>query len=512
MNIKAAFKSRQAKWITTVIILLGNALLWIIPSNVAYLIAQNRDVLLGRYSLGHLTALFFLIPISAAMLYLTWANERNETERRFKVIAISLSVLVSLVVMDIVARLVLSKRYVAEQTYFHRPINIVEAGTAKDVPEEAFLYPRTPPGYPDIEYILTTDKRGFRNKTNLERYDVVVLGDSFAEGSRVTDDDAWPALLAQKNNLTVYNLGMSSGHPGTYLETLKKFGPELSPKIALCLLCEGNDFRDENFKEKNSTSDQLKELFKTSPIRNALKNLFLRCFGSAPAARPVRNSLVGEAGPRVDGISNGARPTTDTNKPADPNKNTALKPPDQSTNPISWLPVAVPEGPDGKYYTFKVKSLLEHFVTDRQFLSEKGVKKTFAALREIKRMCAEKGIRLIIAYAPDKTHVLLPLITRTVSPEQLRAFMALREKNLPPADKLLDVLLPRLDVQEFAVRDFCRTESIEFISLTEPLRRTIAEGAQAYFTYDQHWTPLGHKIVAETLAQYLQTTDKASNQ
>jgi len=510
MSVKAALKSRQAKWITTVIILLANALLWIIPSNVPYLIAQNRDVLLGRYSLGHFTALFLLIPISAAMLYLTWANERNEKERRFKVITISLCVLVSLIVMDIVARLVLPRRYVAEQTYFHRPPNTIQTGTAKDVPEEAFLYPRTPPGHPDIEYTLTTDKRGFRNKTDLERYDVVVLGDSFAEGSCVTDDDAWPALLAQKSNLTVYNLGMSAGHPGTYLETLKKFGPELSPKTVVCLLCEGNDFRDENFKEKNGIADQLEGHFKTSPLRNALKSLLIRCFGSTPAARPVRNSLVGEAGPRVDGISNGARPASGTNEPAKPNENTAQAPPDQSTSPVSWLPVAVPEGPDGKYYTFKVKSLLEHFVTDRQFLGEKGVKKTFAALREIKKLSAEKGIRLIIAYAPDKPHVLLPLITKTVSPEQLRAFMALKGKNLPPADKLLDALLPRLDVQESAVRDFCRTESIEFISLTEPLRRIIAEGAQAYFTYDQHWTPIGHKIVAETICQYLQTAGKAS--
>jgi len=490
MSIKAALKSRQAKWIATVIILLANALLWIIPSNVAYLIAQNRDVLLGRYSLGHFTALFLLIPISAAMLYLTWANERNEKERRFKVIAISLSVLVSLIVMDIVARLVFPKRYVAEQTYFHRPPNAIQAGTAKDVPEEAFLYPRTPPGYPDIEYTLTTDKRGFRNKTDLDRYDVVVLGDSFAEGSRVTDDEVWPALLTQKSNLTVYNLGMSSGHPGTYLETLKKFGPELSPEIALCLLYEGNDFRESNFEEANSLSNQIEHYFKTSPLRNTIKNLLIRCFGSAPAARP----------------------TTDTNKPADPNKNTAPKPPGQSTSPISWLPVSVPEGPNGKYYTFTVKSLLEHSVTDRQFLGEKGTKKTFAALREIKKICAEKDVRLIIAYAPDKPHVLLPLIARTVPPEQLRAFMALKGKKLPPADKLLDVLLPRLDVQEFAIRDFCRTESIEFISLTEPLRLIIAEGAQAYFTYDSHWTPIGHKIVAETICQYLQTAGKASNQ
>ena len=163
----------------------------------------------------------------------------------------------------------------------------------------------------------------------------------------------------------------------------------------------------------------------------------------------------------------------------------------------------MPPGPNGKHYTFKIKRLLEHFVTKEAFLESQGVKKTFAALRDIKNLCTEKDIRLIIVYAPDKPHLLLPLITEIVSPEQLRAFMELKQRKLPSAETLYETLIPRLKVQESAVEDFCRTESIEFLSLTRPLRQATADGTQTYFTYDQHWTPLGHKIVAEALCEQI---------
>ena len=70
MGAKPVTKSNRVKWIKTGIILSANALLWVVPSNVAYLIAQNRHVPLGRYSVGHLTALLLLIPISVMLLYL----------------------------------------------------------------------------------------------------------------------------------------------------------------------------------------------------------------------------------------------------------------------------------------------------------------------------------------------------------------------------------------------------------------------------------------------------------
>ncbi|MGD8499368.1 MAG: hypothetical protein PVJ86_01900 [Phycisphaerales bacterium] len=464
--------------------MLANILLWAIPSNTAYLIAQHRDVLLGRYSVGHLTTSFLFVPVSILMLYLIWSNEQNKRQRHFKAMTLSVCVIVSIFVVDLLVRITEAKRYVRHEGFYHRQPNTVSHGTSHDVPEKAFEYSTMRPGYPDIEYTLTVDKRGFRNKADPEKCDVITLGDSFAEGSNVSDDQVWPVLLAEKSKLTVYNLGMSAGHPGTYLETLKRFGLELSPKVLVCMLYEGNDFRDSNFRRKSGLSYSISTYFKASPLRRAIRDSMIRCFGATGTSEP-ESDVSTKQNPGPDGES-------------------APAPADNATKTLSWLPVAVPDGPNAKYYTFTVKRLLTHFITKQEFLRLRGCRKTFEALRQIKKICSQNSIRLVIVYAPDKPHTLLPLIEREVPPGELRAFMALKERNLPPAEKLMATLSTRLHVQETAVEEFCGAESIEFVSLTEPLRQSMAEGSQAYFTYDQHWTPIGHEIVAKTVRSHLQ--------
>ena len=478
----APSRANLGKWINTTITILINAALWIIPSNVPYLIAQNRDVLLGRYSLERLAAILLILPVSIASLYLTWSTPQKKKERQFKVMAVAISVLICLLVVDTGLRLAQPKTYIVRQSYLHRTPNAKYAGLYRDVPEKAFLYATTPPAYPDIEYTLTTDKRGFRNQTDFEKYDLIAIGDSFTEGSNIADDQTWPALLAQKTQLTVYNLGMSAGNPVSYLETLSKFGLQLSPKIVLCMLYEGNDFRDANFRNKNSVREHLNRYVDGSPVRNTLKQFLIRSLASNPSVRPQ-----GDAKTQLDRKDEAKSPTTD--KTAD--------------GPLSWLPVGVPEGPDSGYYTFKVKRLLDHYVTRESFGKSKGCKKTCESLARIKETCDRNNARLIVLYAPDKPHTLVPLLKGIVTPGQLRAFMALRAKNLPPAEKLMDVVAERLEVQESAFEDFCRTQSMEFLSLTAPLRAAIARGKQAYFTYDQHWTPIGHEIIVNALSAYI---------
>ncbi|UCG46230.1 MAG: hypothetical protein JSU94_12070 [Phycisphaerales bacterium] len=477
----ALSRANLGKWINTTITILINAALWIIPSNVPYLIAQNRDVLLGRYSLERLVAILVIVPISIASLYLTWSPAQKKKERQFKVMAVAISVLICLLIVDTGLRLAQPKRYIVRQSYLHRTPNAKYTGLYQDVPEKAFLYATTPPAYPDIEYTLTTDKRGFRNQTDLEEYDLIAIGDSFTEGSNIADNQSWPALLAQKTQLTVYNLGMSAGNPASYLETLSKFGLQLSPRIVLCMLYEGNDFRDANFRNKNSFREHLNRYADSSPVRNALKQFLVRSLASNPGARPK-----GDSQAEADREDQAKSPATD--KTAD--------------GPLSWLPVGIPEGPGSRYYTFKVKRLLDHYVTRESFRKSKGCKKTCQSLARINETCRRNNARLIVLYAPDKPHTIVPLLNGIVTPEQLRAFMALREKNLPPVEKLMGVLAERLEVQESTFEDFCRAESIEFLSLTAPLREAIAQGKQAYFTYDQHWTPVGHEIVVNALSAY----------
>jgi len=310
-------KKDLGQWIITAAVIVVNLLFWVIPSDLAYNVAQQRDILLGRYTIEHLTTLLLLIPVSVLILCSVWSKKKKRTkEDWFRFVALSISVIFSVVIADIFLRLIQHKRYVKRDDYYHRILNTTRSGIAQDIPKTAFSYPMKPPGYPDIEYTLTVDNRGFRNKSDLEKYDVAVLGDSFTEGSNVSDEQAWPALFAQKTDSTVYNLGMSAGSPVTYLQTLKKFGLELSPKIVVCMLYEGNDFRRANFSpDKRNKSRSLKNLFKTSPLRRSIMKALIRCLG------PVNNNRY-----RIRDYQDNFL------KPSHP------------LYAVSWLPLAIPEG------------------------------------------------------------------------------------------------------------------------------------------------------------------------
>jgi len=473
-------KNNLGRWITTIAVVLTNLIIWVIPSDLAYNVAQHRDILLGRYTVERVTTILLLAIASALILNGIWSrkkkNAKEKKEDNFKFIALSISIIVSLLVVDVSMRVIQRRQYFKNESFYHRVPNTVQHGINKDVPPTAFSYPQTSVGYPDVEYTLTIDNKGFRNKTELDKYDIVVLGDSFTEGSHVSDGQAWPFLLAAKSNLTVYNLGMSAGSPVTYLETLKRFGLNRAPKIVICMLYEGNDFRSSNFDE-NKKAEQgwnLKTYFDTSPLRYSIKNALIRCLG------PINSNRFKNTGSKANQAQ--------------------LYPPSHPLYAVSWLPLAIPDSPDAKYYAFKIKRLLAHFISEDDFLDSQGCKLTFQRLREIKKVCDENNIRFVIAYAPDKPHVLLPIVEDTLCPDKLRAFMALKEKNLPAADKLVEALMGRLNVQESAAEAFCRREQIEFVSMTQPLRQRISKGLQAYYTYDQHWTPIGHEIAADALS------------
>lgn len=314
---------------------------------------------------------------------------------------------------------------------------------------------------------------------------MVTLGDSFTEGSHVSDNQSWPVLLAQKSNSKIYNLGMSGGDPATYMETLEKFGLKLSPKTVICTFYEGNDFRSSNFSEnENRGLPSLSDIFKTSPIRNSMKRALIRSLS------PVNKN----------------RFKTPDDKKATYNQ------PSHPLYAVSWLPVKIPEGPNAKFYTFKIKRLTTHFITEEALLKSVGLQKSLIYLGDINDLCAKHKIRFVVVYIPDKPHLVMPLLKNKLPPEQLHAFMALREEDLPTPEKLLDVLLERIEIHEASVEKFCHDKGIEFVSLTKPMRDAISNGQQAYYTYDQHWTPVGHEIAAEILYKYLSNSREVNLQ
>jgi hypothetical protein len=471
-------KDKTIRIALTVIILGALAAMWAQQSDLAYNVAQQRAILLGRYTLETTLMLLIVTPILLCVLYGLWKKKNTDNDphakriAEFKLIALFVSILMAMIFVDVAMRLAKRKMYVGEEGSYHRAPGQVFTGVFRDRPEFAFTYPNAAKGYPDVSYTLTVDDQGFRNPVKYPQYDWIVLGDSFAEGSSVSDEHVWVNRLAEKRGIRLYNLGMSGGSPVTYLDTLQKVGVPLKPKAALYLLYEGNDLRESNFKQhkldapkKATLADRI---FKVSPLRQLIRDSLVRILGPVGRNRYTKDPAV--------------------NDPA------------HIMYPVAWLPFQVPAG-GGYGYAFDVKRLEQHYLTEEAFRKTVACTETQRLLGEAKQVCDDHGITLIVIYAPDAPNVLIEDILARVPAEQLHAFMATRLKKLPDAQTLLAALREGTQVRQRVIQQFCDDKGIAFLSLTQPLRQKTREGIRTYYTYDQHWTPEGHEVVADFLSE-----------
>jgi hypothetical protein len=170
------------------------------------------------------------------------------------------------------------------------------------------------------------------------------------------------------------------------------------------------------------------------------------------------------------------------------------------------MPLAIP-APGGeatqRYYAFEPKRLQRMLGTEETFRKSRDYTSAAEVFERIITTCESRGIRIIYVYAPSAPAVVLPPAKDRVPAAGLRAFLAYRTKDLPPAEELKKQVFEQLDVQESMVAELCRKRGVGFISLTGPLREAVTRGEQVYYTYDQHWTPLGQAVAARTVARYL---------
>jgi len=463
-----ASRQKHRKWILTAILVAGNVIPWIalpkLAYDVTYQVAMQRHILLGYYREGHLTSLLGVLLISVPVLVLIWTKPENLKRRRLQLLALVVSVMLAAFLFDLALRIMSGSSYVLGGNIITHRANSEFRGITRDVPRTAFSFPAIQPGYEDVPYVLTNDARGFRNQVALSDCEILAVGDSFVEGSEVSDEQVWPLLLGKRTGKSVYNLGIGNGSPFTYLATLKEIGLQLKPKTVLLMIYEGNDFRHSKPRKRSGLRYRLHSYRKRSPLIRAIKRAMIKVLGPVGAKR----------------ITN--------------------VPEDHRLWPVAWLPLALPEGGNANYYALEWQRTAEHWEAGDTFERTEEFQAVAAVLSEIKSLCLDRKIRLIVLYAPDKPHVVLPVARASLLPKQIRAYLALKMKDLPGPDECLNTLIDRVSVRESAVASFCRVESIEFYSLTQAMQQGIAAGQQLYFTYDQHWTPEGQRFAAEAIS------------
>lgn len=453
------------------------------------LVAEQEDVFLGCYSLERLSAYAAITPALWLAAFGAWTFDTlGRREWAFRLGAILGSVLLGAVAVDLVARLARTPRYVERSVAVgpddetaserriairHRPPNQVYRVRYEDVPETARSYPGAPPGHPPIEGTLTTDAFGFRNRELRRRYDIVAVGDSFTEGSHVDDTQTWPALLGDRLSTSVYNLGASGTDPQRYVSHFEALGLPLAPRIAVFMIYEGNDFKGARpirrqskpgVGAKLSLWERFQNAIEFSPAVLGIERAFLDYLAPIGSERPLPGAEI-----------------------------------------LSWMPVAVPPGEHARHYAFKPKRLTRLYVSRDEFEGSFRWRSTARVLEGAVMLAERAGVRLVFAFAPSKPHVVMPLVRDRVPAEHLRAFASFREDDLPPAERFREELFSRMDVPERVLADFCARRGIDFVSPTRALRERAARGDPVYYTYDQHWTAIGHEVVASEIGRHLRS-------
>lgn len=183
---------------------------------------------------------------------------RDRRLAMIRVIAITVTVVMCVGILEIPAAL----RWIDYRLVFRTPILAPDDSPAYDFDSE-LLFRRKPFGHfqgtmpggdlsyvfdvpdPDeLDYDVQYDSRGFRNTEEFTSADVVVIGDSFVEGTYVRQDELITGVLAQRLGERVANFGVIAYGPQQELAVLRRYALPLGPRTVVWVFFEGNDLKD----------------------------------------------------------------------------------------------------------------------------------------------------------------------------------------------------------------------------------------------------------------------------
>lgn len=457
--------------------------IWTRHGDVAALIVSQRPVLFGRYSQGEFGSLLVITPILWTLASALWSRRALRPALVDSLIGIASTLIAIIAITYFTHFFHREARYVETPLPTSKNISTQLAGAVRrrppnqlyelvfsDVPEQARTYPDAPPGYGDVKIRLTTDANGFRNTELKKHYDIVAVGDSFVAGSNVSDEQVWTQLLAKATDAPIYNLGVGGSGPPTYMSNYVYFGVDLTPRIALFMIYEGNDFKEDVVLSEpvqptlsQRIADHIDMSVYSSPVTLGLQRLSHDLFERLGSTRPV---------------------------PGYQEK-------------LGFMPIKLGSGDSTHYYAFEPKRAIYLNYSVDEFSTSPEWRATATILRQIVQISRDRHTVPVFIYAPSVPHVILPLVKDSIPAEQLHYFISLKKQPDLPAEAFKRQLFANLDSEQTVVMDFCRQEKIDCVALTDMLRAATAAGQQTYFTYDQHWTPAGHAVVAKTIEQFL---------
>ena len=285
---------------------------------------------------------------------------------------------------------------------------------------------------------FTYDKWGYRNALEMEKADVVLLGDSYVEGWYVSDDQTAAAQLAARLHRPVANLGVAGYGVLQALRVLKGDALRRSPTVVAWFFFEGNDLYDDQIFENTLVAGP-------PSVESTRPEGWTRDHGWG------RRSFVLNFFQRIRRWSH----------PLIPNR------------APYWARLTQPGGRTQPVYFFNYGAIPWTDYEEQRWTI------TRTAFEEGVAFAREHGINLVFVYVPTKYRVFRDFI------------------EIPQGSPLehFDVwhLLP------VRFQDFCMSAAVPCVDSTDRLRQAVAGGRMPYPANDTHWSPDGHAIAGAAI-------------
>mgnify|MGYP001223263547 FL=1 len=136
-----------------------------------------------------------------------------------------------------------------------------------------------------VREIIINDKFGYKNPNEVyeKKIDIMILGDSFAEGVPFDNENDITGILRKSANYNSINYGINGTGPLISLAIIKEYGKKFVPKNVFYLFYEGNDLKDMmdekdtfliNYLDKNFTQNLINSQKDVENFLNEYEKVF----------------------------------------------------------------------------------------------------------------------------------------------------------------------------------------------------------------------------------------------
>lgn len=302
---------------------------------------------------------------------------------------------------------------------------------------------------------LRWDEDGFRVPAQpSEDYDVVVLGDSYAEAAGVAVP--WPDVLAEVSGLAVRNLGFRGYAPQQYAHVMSRYGVQHDPAVVITGYFGGNDLSSEGKQEETFS---LPEIIRELEVTLQLTSEPWKVDDSGPFQYPMMVQAGGQSHPVA--FLNGY---------------------------VSWLNIE-----------------------QQVILDSANFRTTMEHLESIASDAPDAC--LVLAYFPSKAEVYMPYLAEAGDRFALidgQAEIVLTEpdgilQTRTDPDISFEKVLDNRRNTATVLAEAAARAGYQVIDLWYAFDEAAADGEMLYYTYDTHLNQAGNDLAARVIADFLQS-------